>query len=141
MDHLWRVEIEARSIDLDFYKSIGTEVSVLHQVRTDSMWGSRSETDWDPAHAGLIHIQNIYRGSGPEYCVADREWHDVAQAELCEWAVGHPIYFPASHISSRPVDLPLEIHEVQSLVEVVIGDEVLTGRVSTALPANHLAAA
>jgi hypothetical protein len=132
-DLLWCVEIEAHGIDLEFYKSIGTQVRIYRRLRTTSMWGSLGETDWDLVPARLIHIQNVYRGMGPEIALSDREWHNAAEAELSEWSLGHPIYFPPGHLPFLPSVVPLEIQQVESIVEVVIGNEVLTGVVSTIL--------
>ncbi len=129
-DHNWRVEMEARCIDLEFYKSIGTQVQVYHSLRTTSMWGIRRETDWDLSAAHLIHIQNVYRGSGPEIALCDRQWHNAAQAELSEWSLGHPIDFPPGHLPFVPIVVPLEIQHVDSIVEVAIDGEILTGAVS-----------
>lgn len=141
-DLLWRVEVEARSLDLEFYKSIGTQVNVYHCLRTTSMWGSRGEIDWDLVPARLIHIQNVYRGIGPEIALSDREWHDAAEACLSEWSLGHPIYFPPGHLPFLPSVVPLEIQQLESIVEVVIDNELLTGVVSTAFaPSNSMAIA
>ena len=135
--HNWRVEIEARSIDLPFYKSIGTQVQIYHRLRTSSMWGRRGETDWDLCAANLIHIQNVYHCSGPEIALCDRQWHNASEAELSEWSLGHPIYFPPGHLPFLPCVLPLEIRQVKSIVEVVIGEQVLTGAVTAEFARAH----
>jgi hypothetical protein len=97
------------------------------------MWGQPGGDRLGPVPARLIHIQNVYRGRGPEISLSDREWHDAAVPELSEWSLGPRSISRRGHLPFLPSVVPLEIQRVENLVEVVIGDEVLSGVVSTAL--------
>jgi hypothetical protein len=130
-DRTWRAEVEARTVNFEFYRSIGTQVSVYHKLHTTSMWGSLGEIDWDLTPASLIRIQSVYRGAGPEIATREREWHNTAEAELSEWSAGHPISLPAGSLPSQGTALE-DVQRVDSIVTIVIGDEALTGVVSAA---------
>jgi hypothetical protein len=129
-DHHWRVEIEAHSVDLKYFKRIGTHVSVYRKSRTTTMWGSMSETDWDPAPAQFIHINNLYRGAGPEVGVREEEWHNAALADLSQRGVGDELFLPAGQLPRDWLAGSLNICEVESIVTVIIEGETLTGVVS-----------
>ncbi len=128
-DRLWKVDIEAWTNDVQFYRSIGTHVTVCHRERTTSIWGS-PETDWEEEPATLIRIRNAYSGAGPGAAIREREWHNATRAELKEWSTAGPISAAADSTTSEKETVVAEIHQVEGTVTVVFGSETLTGVVS-----------
>ncbi len=100
------------------------------------MWGTPVNV-WVGEPASIVHIHNVYRGSGPERATQEREWRNVAEAELKQWTTGRRIHVHADNpaeLSDQPV---LEVNNVEGSVMVMIGHETLTGVVSASSVAGE----
>lgn len=129
-DKHWKVDLGAWINKSYRYKSIGTYVTVYHQEHTTSIWGG-SVTEWEATPAQLICIRNVYGGAGPSVATREHKWRNAAEAELKEWSVGGPICLPSNSTASSEGAVVLDINNVQSTVTVVIGNETLSGMVSS----------
>jgi len=129
-DKHWMVEVTALTHKSYRYKVIGTYVSVYHQEHTTSIWGA-NVIRWEATPAELIRIHNVYAGNGPAVATRDHEWRHATEAELKEWSIGGPIFFHAGTPASQEGAEGLDIHDLQGTVTVVIGNETLTGTVSS----------
>lgn len=138
-DGLWRVDLEAWAFDSRLYRSVGAHVTVYHRERTTSIWGG-PQIDWEEEPAELIRIRNVYRGAGPGTVTREQEWRNESRAELKEWAAGGSIGLPADSASSAERAALFDIDGVESTVEVVIGQETLTGVVYAGRVAKEHAA-
>ena len=125
----WKVDIEAWKNNFLVYKSIGTQVSVYHREKTKNIWGN-TVTDWVKKPASLIHIRNVYRGTGPGSATREKSCRNAKSCELKEWAVGFTISIPPDNITDVGGGAILDIDRVDGTVTVNIADEILTGEVS-----------
>lgn len=125
----WKVEVEAWKNNFLFYKSIGTQAAIYHREQTKNIWGS-TVTDWVEKSASLIHIRNVYRGTGPGSATREKTCRNASDCELKEWAVGFTINIPADRVTDVGGGAILDIDSVEGTVTVNIGEEALTGVVS-----------
>jgi hypothetical protein len=139
-DRRWMVDLDAWTSDLQFFKSIGTRVTVYHEGRQINIWGSR-QTEWEEEAPALIRIRNVYSGSGPGVVTQEREWRNASRAELKQWSGGGAISLPADSATPGKGSTLLDIDRVEGTVTVVIGHETLTGVVSARSPATERGAA
>ncbi len=131
-DKHWKVEVGAWINKSYHYRSIGTHVTIHHREHTTSIWGA-SVTEWEATPAQLIRIRNVYSGPGASIATREHEWRNATEAELKEWSMGGPICLPPDTTASSEGAAVLDINNVQSTVTVVIGDETLSGMVSSSV--------
>lgn len=129
-DGEWKAEVEAWKTNLLFYRSIGTEVTVFHREQKKNIWGN-TVTDWVRKAANSIRIVNVYTDdSGPARATREKNCTNSSHCELKEWSAGFTITLPADSIDDVGGGAILDLDKVEGSVEVVIGNERLTGEVS-----------
>lgn len=129
-DGNWKAEVEAWKTNLLFYRSIGTEVTVYHREQKENIWGN-TVTDWVRRAATSISIVNVYRAdTGFAQATREKTCRNSSRCELKEWSAGFTITLPADSIDDVGGGAVLALDKVEGTVEVVIGDEHLTGKVS-----------
>lgn len=129
-DKHWKAEVGAWMDKSHHHRSVGTHVIVYHREHTTSIWGA-GVTEWEATPAQLIRIRNVYRGAGRSVATREHEWRNATEAELKEWSMGGPICLPPDLTVSSEGAAVLDINNVQSTVTVVIGNETLSGTVSS----------
>lgn len=128
-DHGWKIEIVAWASAFRFYSSIGTKVTVYRREEITTIWGPAVSV-WVGKPASVIHIRNVYTGSGPRRATQEREWRNVAEGELKQWTTGRRIHVHADTSAELGGEPILEVNNVEGSVTVMIGHETLTGVVS-----------
>jgi hypothetical protein len=129
-DRTWKAEVEAWKNNFLFYRSIGTSVDVYHREQTENIWGN-TVTDWVKKAAASISIENVYRAdTGFATATRQKTCNNASSCEQKEWAAGINITIPADDPTDVGGGAVLEIDKVDGSVEVVIGEERLTGKVS-----------
>ena len=129
-DGQWKAEVEAWKTNLLFYRSIGTEVTTYHREQKKNIWGN-TVTDWVKKSVTSISIENVYRSdTGNARATRGKTCNNASYCELKEWSAGFTITLPADSIDDVGGGAILELDKVEGSVEVVIGEERLTGKVS-----------
>ncbi len=139
-DKHWKAEVGAWMDKSHHHRSVGTHVIVYHQEHLTSIWGG-SVTEWEATPAQLIRICNVYSGTGPFVATREHEWRNATEAELKEWSTGAPICLPPDTTASSEGAAVLDINNVQSIVTVVIGNETVSGTVSSSVISEPASAA